>query len=283
MSTPQIICLIAAVFLVLAAFFALREPLTRVFYPIRSAKIKKTTRFILLTDLHSTRYGKHGEKLLAVMQKEKPDAILFSGDIVDDRKPREEVYETLRRIAKAYSSYYATGNHEYYQNDADVIKNDLRARGLHVLEGSGEIFTAHGEKIYIAGVDDPQCYNQTENHHDRTIAPEWEAELAKAKASCPKGCFSILLSHRPELVSYYEKCGFDLILAGHAHGGQARLPFINGLYAPHQGLFPKYAGGLYRLSDTSALIVSRGLCKNMIPRIFNPPEYVVIELQGRSE
>ena len=270
--------MLAAVFLALAAFFALREPLTRVFYPIRSQKLGKKVRFILFTDLHSTRYGKNGEKLLSVLQKEKPDAVLFSGDIVDDRKPRGEVYEVLCRIAKAFPCYYATGNHEYYQNDADVIKEDLRARGFHVLTGSGEVFTAHGEKIYIAGVDDPQRYNQTEDHHDRTIAPEWEAELTKAKASCPDGCFSILLSHRPELVSYYQKSGFDLILSGHAHGGQARLPFINGLYAPHQGLFPKYAGGLYRLSNTSALIVSRGLCKNWIPRIFNPPEYVVIEL-----
>ena len=280
MSPIQILLLSAAALLILAAFLALREPLTRVFYAIDSKKIKNRHRFVLITDLHSTRYGENGEKLLAVIRREKPEALLFAGDIVDDRKPHDEVYALLRTMAKEFPCYYATGNHEYYKKDADIIKRDLRAIGFHVLEGMGEVFSATDDTIFIAGVDDPERYNKTPNHHDRTIDAAWTKQMQDAKRSCPDGAFSILLSHRPELVSYYQKSGFDLVLSGHAHGGQARIPFLlNGLYAPHQGLFPPYAGGRYSLDQTT-LIVSRGLCKNKLPRIFNPPEYIVLEIRN---
>lgn len=276
----QILLIITAALLVLAAFLALREPLTRVSYTIHSKKIKNRHRFVLITDLHSTRYGKNGEKLLAVIRHEKPEALLFAGDIVDDRKPHDEVYALLRTMAKEFPCYYATGNHEYYKKDADIIKRDLRAIGFHVLEGMGEVFSATDDTIFIAGVDDPERYNKTPNHHDRTIDAEWTKQMQDAKKSCPDEGFSILLSHRPELVSYYQKSGFDLVLSGHAHGGQARIPFLlNGLYAPHQGLFPPYAGGRYFLDQTT-LIVSRGLCKNKLPRIFNPPEYIILEIEN---
>ena len=91
--------------------------------------------------------------------------------------------------------------------------------------------------------------------------------------------FSILLSHRPERVEDYAASGFDLVAAGHAHGGQVRIPgLLNGLLAPNQGLFPKYAGGLYDLGGTE-LAVSRGLSINpLLPRVFNPPEIVVVEI-----
>ena len=282
MSPTQIILLIAAVLLVLAAFLALREPLTRAFYQIPTKKIKKGARFLLITDLHSTRYGENSEKLLAVIRREKPDALLFSGDIVDDRKPRREVYALLRTMAHEIPCFYATGNHEYYKKDADVIKRDLSSLGIRVLDGKGEVFAIGNDRVFIAGVDDPERFNKTTNHHDRTVDPSWQAQLTAVKNARPDGMFSILLSHRPELVSYYKKSDFDLVLSGHAHGGQARIPFLmNGFYAPHQGLFPKYAGGRYALSDGKTLIVSRGLCKNFLPRVFNPPEYVVLELLAR--
>ena len=91
--------------------------------------------------------------------------------------------------------------------------------------------------------------------------------------------YSILVTHRPERVESYAASGFDLIVAGHAHGGQARLPgLINGVYAPNQGLFPNYAGGMYVLTAQTSMVVSRGLCRNVIPRIFNPPELVIIDI-----
>jgi len=71
----------------------------------------------------------------------------------------------------------------------------------------------------------------------------------------------------------------DLVFAGHAHGGQFRFPFLGGLFAPNQGLFPKYTSGVYTEADTS-MVVSRGLSNSIIPvRVFNRPELVVVTLR----
>jgi len=91
--------------------------------------------------------------------------------------------------------------------------------------------------------------------------------------------YSILLSHRPERVEAYHSSGFDLVVAGHAHGGQVRIPgILNGLYAPNQGFYPKYADGRYALGET-LMIVGRGLSRSGLPRVFNPPELVIIDVE----
>ena len=92
--------------------------------------------------------------------------------------------------------------------------------------------------------------------------------------------FTILLSHRPELFDIYADHGMDLILSGHAHGGQFRLPFIGGLVAPNQGLFPEYDAGIYTEGNTN-MLVSRGVGNSILPfRINNRPEVILIELQA---
>ena len=109
-----------------------------------------------------------------------------------------------------------------------------------------------------------------------------EEELFRQRfADMDEGVFNLLLAHRPELIDLYGQYGFDLILSGHTHGGQIRVPLlINGLFAPDQGWFPKYAGGRYDIEDTT-LIVSRGLSFNdLVPRVFNPPEVLVIDIKG---
>ncbi len=93
--------------------------------------------------------------------------------------------------------------------------------------------------------------------------------------------YTVLLSHRPEFFELYTEYNFDLVLSGHAHGGQWRIPYIlNGLYAPNQGVFPKYAGGEYTENNTT-MIVSRGLAREstLLPRFYNRPELVIIDLQ----
>ena len=93
-----------------------------------------------------------------------------------------------------------------------------------------------------------------------------------------KDAYTILLSHRPELFDIYVKSGVDLVLSGHAHGGQFRLPFLGGLVAPNQGLFPEYDSGLYTSGNTN-MIVSRGIGNSIIPiRFNNRPEVVLLEL-----
>ena len=107
------------------------------------------------------------------------------------------------------------------------------------------------------------------------------SQLQTVSTASNNGHYTILLSHRPEMVDEYSRYSFDLVLSGHAHGGQFRIPYIiNGVYAPHQGFFPKYASGMYYIGNTT-MIVSRGLDKEAIklPRMFNRPELAIIDLK----
>ena len=122
--------------------------------------------------------------------------------------------------------------------------------------------------IRLAGIEDPLFY--PDETVEEKISPIMHGDT-----------YTILLSHRPELTKEYTALAFDAVVCGHAHGGQWRLPgLINGVYAPHQGIFPKFAGGLYDLGTTT-LIVSRGLAREttLVPRIFNRPELVIMEIQ----
>ena len=112
----------------------------------------------------------------------------------------------------------------------------------------------------------------------------FDKQLKQADEAVNKEEFTILLSHRPELAERYQKYDFDLVLCGHAHGGQWRLPgVINGLDAPHQGVFPQYAGGRFDF-ENQTLIVSRGLAREstLVPRIFNRPELVIVDLESEG-
>lgn len=114
-------------------------------------------------------------------------------------------------------------------------------------------------------------------------AGQKQLEACGKAAAENERAYRILLCHRPERTDAYAESGFELVLCGHAHGGQVRVPYlVNGLYAPNQGLFPKYAGGCYQLENDVSMIVSRGLCRNELPRIFNPPELVIVELKSKN-
>ena len=166
--------------------------------------------------------------------------------------------------------YYVTGNHEFWTGRVEEVRELLRARGAVVLEGESAAVTAAGQTLRIGGIDDPSVGEDI-----------WREQLETVTAAQDGETFSILLTHRPERVEDYTGRGFDLVLAGHAHGGQWRLPgLINGLIAPNQGLFPRYAGGRYALDGDTTMIVSRGLAREStrIPRLFNRPELVVVDI-----
>ena len=163
--------------------------------------------------------------------------------------------------------YYVTGNHEFWTGRVDEVKARLEERGAVVLAGDCVTVTAAGQTVQLCGIDDPSV-GET----------RWREQLEAVTAALDGEHCSILMTHRPERTECYRDSGFDLVVSGHAHGGQVRLPgMINGLFAPHQGAFPDYAGGLYALGSTT-LVVSRGLCRNLLPRVFNPPELVALDL-----
>lgn len=237
-------------------------------YTVKSRKAGGKTRLLHVSDLHSSDFG---EELCRAIDDISPDAVMLTGDIADNRIPNEKAFALTEYIGKSYPAFYVSGNHEIYTHDSDGIKEHLRRQGIIVLEGEGSVLTAGGNTLLICGIDDPYGFPDRQGRF-------WEDQLSDCASLCREDIFSILLTHRPEMVRFYRETGFDLVLAGHAHGGQVIIPgILNGLYAPHQGVFPKYAGGRFDFPGQT-LIVSRGLSKYVRPRVFNRPELVVIDI-----
>lgn len=257
------IAFIGAVFAVLgAASF----PLKTVNYTVYTDKISDDggIRIAQVSDLHGCAYGKDMKTLIDAIDEQSPDIVAMTGDIYDDILDNRNTRTFLKQIAQKYPCYYVAGNHEFYSADWQDNRAEAESFGITVLESEnisiGEIMlcgaaaSADGSINWVDCVD--ICAENTEG-------------------------YSVLLYHFPEKIDYCRAFGrFDLILCGHAHGGQWRIPgLLNGLYAPGEGLFPQYAGGRYDFPDCT-MIVSRGLSrvKEKIPRIFNNPELVIIDI-----
>ncbi len=244
-------------------------------YTFESDKVESPVKIALLTDLHGSRYGKGQSTLINAIDREAPDVVLLGGDIFDDNVSYEASEETLKILTAKYDCYYVTGNHEFWSGDIENILAIIGSYGVTILQGEAATIQIKGQPFQICGVDDPDYCVYV------TGAPTINAQLRQVEEQRNRESYGILLSHRPEYYDVYKSYGFDLVLCGHAHGGQWRLPgIINGLYAPNQGLFPAYAGGLYEY-EGGAMIVSRGLDRAGIkfPRVFNRPELVVIEVR----
>lgn len=244
-----------------------------VHYTIENEHGDAPSRIVLITDLHSCSYG--GDEmtdLIDAVRAQNPDAVLFGGDIFDSRRMPEDNSKTvLKALGAEFSCYYISGNHEVRHEKLVYYKDLVCSYGIKVLEGECVRDFLPGIDLY--GFDDITAYV---NPLDQFA----HFEKLMAKNSDSKN-FALLLTHNPAYFETYSVMGFDLILCGHVHGGQWRIPgIINGIYAPGQGIFPEYAGGYYEMNGTE-MIISRGLAKesSFIPRIFNRPELVVIDIE----
>ncbi len=249
--------------------------LKTVTYRIESEKLSGNVTIALLTDLHGEWYGKDQRTLINAVDASSPDIVLLGGDIFDDNKNYEYAEYTLKALSSKYPCFYVTGNHEYWSRDIQTILSVVESSNVTILSGKCITVEANGQRFNLCGVDDPDAlvYAKAQDSISK--------QLAKVDKEADDTLFTILLSHRPELIQQYQNYDFDLILSGHAHGGQWRIPFLlNGLFAPNQGLFPDYAGGRYDYEEET-LIVSRGLSRSTtaVPRIFNRPELIIIEME----
>ncbi len=245
-----------------------------VVYTIPAAELSGGLRLALVSDLHSSRYGFRQEKLMRAIDAAAPDVVLLCGDIFDAAAPFRQASIFLEAVGQAYPCYYVFGNHEYNSKKVDTVREIMEAAGIPILEGDSLRFTANGQSIRIAGVTDV-----------RHSYGDYTEQLARVAGTLKRTDeFSVLLSHQPQYIAEILGTGADLILSGHTHGGQWSIPsVVNGIYAPGQGLLPKYAGGLYAF-DAQTLIISRGLSKLplWIPRFFTPRELVLIDLIPKS-
>jgi predicted MPP superfamily phosphohydrolase len=237
-------------------------------YTVESDKITMPVRLAVVADYHGCDYD---DCLIPAMEALQPDAILLVGDRFSaDQDCSDELafFALLKEIAP---TFYVSGNHEYWEQDVPVLMAEIVYTGVSVLDQNCAELLVNGQNINICGIPDPYAYVDT------------EIALNRAAEDAGHLGFTILLAHRPELIDKYAAAGiFDLVVSGHAHGGQVRIPLlVNGLCAPNQGWFPRYAGGRYE-ADGTTMIVSRGLSTQRqmgIPRIFNRPELVVVELK----
>ncbi len=239
--------------------------LKTVIYQVETTELTAPLRVVCITDLHCCNWGEDQRQLLDAVDAAAPDLVVLVGDILDHTMPLEQGYTVLKYLAANWPCYYVTGNHDAH------MAGQVAEFGITVLDGQAEECTINGQSLQICGISDPLT-------HGTGAFPDLLTTLNE-KNSGHEG-FSLLLAHRPAHIAAYLPGGYDLVLCGHAHGGQWRIPgLLNGLLAPEEGLFPQYAGGFYQMDDT-AFIVSRGLAKEStrVPRLYNPPELVLIDL-----
>lgn len=185
---------------------------------------------------------------------------------------------------KVAPCYYAPGNHEQRRpvQYAALIRG-LKALGVTVLDDAYATLSRGDASIRIAGLRDITFYEaryqaEEERYGDEQLAAVlW---LTQMKQLTEGSDFTLMLSHHPEYFARYSGAGVQLVFSGHAHGGQFRLPFVGGLFAPGQGILPAYSEGVHSHQDT-VMVVSRGLGNSAFPlRINNPPELVLAVLKS---
>lgn len=256
--------------LVALALIALDERLILRTYTVVSPKLTAEVRLAVVTDFHSS---DNADDVVAMVASCAPDAVLLVGDMFDDdiaNRPTERTLSLMRQLSAQYPCYYVSGNHEAWTGEMDALYQQTEEAGVTVLRMSSGVLTVRGQRIALCGIPDP--YEMVFSG-----APDTEEQLRQAMENVDSADFTVLLAHRPELLTKYAQFPLDLVVSGHAHGGQVRIPgVLNGLYAPNQGWFPKLAGGAYT-QDGTTLIVSRGLAvRTRLPRIFNRPEVVLV-------
>lgn len=256
--------------LVVLTLIALDERLILRTYTVVSPKLTAEVRLAVVTDFHSS---DNADDVVAMVTSCAPDAVLMVGDMFDDdiaNRQTERTLSLMRQLSAQYPCYYVSGNHEAWTGEMDALYQQTEEAGVTVLRMSSGVLTVRGQRIALCGIPDP--YEMVFSG-----APDTEEQLRQALEDVDSADFTVLLAHRPELLTKYAQFPLDLVVSGHAHGGQVRIPgVLNGLYAPNQGWFPKLAGGAYT-QDGTTLIVSRGLAvRTRLPRIFNRPEVVLV-------
>ena len=224
-------------------------------------------RIVQISDLHNAEMGKNHHNLISLIKEAEPNIIVITGDLIDSRRTNvEKALDFAEQAVKIAPCYYVTGNHESRVDAYKELQEGLIALGVTVLENERTEIEYQGEKIALLGVKDPAFQTDISSY------------LKKLKNE--DDGYTVLLSHRPELFDLYVANEIDLVFSGHAHGGQFRLPLIGGLYAPNQGIFPEYDGGLYTEGNTN-MIVSRGIGNSLFPfRFHNRPEVVLMEFKS---
>lgn len=231
-------------------------------------------KIVQISDFHGANFPGKNQGLLDLVMRQKPDMIAITGDLVDGR--RQETHSALalvNQLVHIAPTYYVTGNHEAGMPQVyEHLERQLVAMGVRVLRNEQVKLTKGNQTLQVLGLDDPDFIGG----NSQQVLDKQLNRLGQTRD------FRLVLSHRPEAFPTYVQHGLDLVLAGHVHGGQIRLPWLGGLIGPHQGWLPTYQSGRYQAEQTQ-MIVSRGLGNSLFPiRINNQPELVLITLKSQE-
>lgn len=273
--------IVAAVAIFLASFLWLQNnwlEVSRFTFPLDEAAEK--IRIVHLSDLHGKLFGPSNQRLVKKTTSLDPDIIVVTGDWIDQNTAdSSDAAKTLAELNKLAPVFYVPGNHEYWRDGLQEWQEELAGYGLHMMQNEIETIVIRDTAINILGLD------------EATTAPDSKESYDLFEALADLDGVSIVLAHYPENLALlekdsYEQRDFDLMFAGHAHGGQIILPFIGGLVSPGEGFCPHYYRGshdgskVHPSGNISRMIISRGLGNSIIPlRLFNRPEIVVVELE----
>lgn len=255
-------------------------------YELNSTKIKSPYHFVVLSDLHDKAFGHQNKKLLAAIDKIKPEAVYIAGDMITALPGRQfdDTIAFLKSLSEKYPVYYGSGNHEYrmrintekYGIMSSEYEEKIRNMGIVRLYTGSTV--SHRKDVKVYGLEIDRMY------YRKWKMPKMPVDYTLQKiGKAEQDCFTILLAHNPEFFDNYAKSGVDLVLSGHVHGGVARIPFFGGVISPKFRLFPKYDGGLFVKNETT-MILSRGLGCHTIPvRFLNPGELIDVFVSPEAD
>ncbi|MDD3333907.1 MAG: GDSL-type esterase/lipase family protein [Eubacteriales bacterium] len=278
MKKVRVLLLVLCIFFLCAsiAFFAFQvltdqSQMDKTFYQVVTDKLDVRVRAVFLSDLHLSVFGTDNCDLIASVANLKPDIILIGGDMNIVHEDYAPVLSLCRELVKIAPVYYGLGNHELTQivQDGRQIYDDLAATGVVMLNDTYQKVTVGGCELYIGGLSES-------GGGIETYSKDILGKLSELDG------FKLLLSHYPSNFGVVQGYDIDLMLSGHLHGGQVRLPYLGGLYSYEDGFLPDYTEGMFTEQDTT-MIVSRGLGNShQLPRVNNPPELVIVDF-GASD
>ncbi|UJL48193.1 metallophosphoesterase [Virgibacillus sp. NKC19-16] len=231
-----------------------------------SNKVQGEFNILQISDLHNKIFGDNNEKLVETVENLNADIVILTGDLVDrNTNELDHIFNLIENITAIHEDvYFVSGNHEWGNAHYGELLNGLQERNVTILDNKNEQITANQTTLNIVGVDDSST-----NHEN----------IEAAFAGINEEHYTILLSHSPGIIEKYDSIPADLILSGHTHGGQVRIPFIGALIAPGQGLFPSLEKGTYQLKPNQHLYIDSGLGTSVAPiRFLNQSQLSLIRV-----
>ncbi|MCR5775053.1 MAG: metallophosphoesterase [Lachnospiraceae bacterium] len=253
-------------------------------YSFADSRVRKDIRLAVLADLHNCMCEDGGRKLFSIIDGEKPDAVLFAGDMIDALEDADPfpAFEFFRLLHSHYPVIYGMGNHERkilegyrMERERRIVKTGLKSSGLKILSNSYKYLGDTGIKV--------SCLDLPLSYFSRFEHPELkEKQIIESLGEIDRSVYNIMIAHDPQFFETYSDYGPDLVLSGHMHGGVIRLPYLGGLVSPKLKLFPKYDAGLFKRKG-STMIVSRGLgMHSILVRVNNPTELVILDIKKKD-